>query len=191
MRRPIIAILGPSEASPVELSHARALGSLCARAGWIVLTGGRPAGVMAEAVLGAKEVPGSITIGILPDTDGPVAEGIDVAIRTDVGHARNNINVLTGDVVVACGVSSAGTASEVALALRNGRPTVLLGAAPEAVAFFRDFVPDLLHLAASPAGAVDIIENRLDVRRAPPWPTTAPPQQAPPVPAGSRRQPIA
>ena len=44
---------------------------------------------------------------------------------TNLADARNLINVLTSDVVVAC-AGSAGTLSEVALALKNGKTVLLL-----------------------------------------------------------------
>jgi hypothetical protein len=47
------------------------------------------------------------------------------------------INVLTSDAVVACGVTGPGTASEVALAMKVGKPVILLGASDEARTFFR------------------------------------------------------
>ncbi|HEV2086130.1 MAG TPA: hypothetical protein VGR09_13720, partial [Gemmatimonadales bacterium] len=48
-RRPIIGIMGAGLASSGSLAAARELGALVAERGWIVLTGGRPAGVMAAA----------------------------------------------------------------------------------------------------------------------------------------------
>lgn len=135
-RKPVIAIVGSTDEGAER--NARALGTLVATRGWVVLTGGRDHGVMRAAAMGAKAptlAPG-LTIGVLPDAHAAVAPEIDVAIVTGMGEARNNAIVLSGDVVVACGVDGPGTASEVALALRNGKHVVLLGAAPEAVAFF-------------------------------------------------------
>jgi uncharacterized protein (TIGR00725 family) len=133
----------------------------------VVLTGGRPAGVMEAACAGAKSVAGSLTVGVLPTgPDGPVSAQVDVAVFTALGEARNAINVLSSDVVVACGVEGPGTASEVALALRAQRPTVLLGAAPAAVAFFRTIAGDeALYEAESPEAVIEIIEQRLRVPR--------------------------
>src|SRR5688572_15539909 len=130
--------MGGSAAEPWTLEAAHRLGRLVAEAGWVVLTGGRPAGVMEAASMGAKSVPGGITIGILPSgPDGPVSVAVDIAVFTGIGEARNAINVLSSDVVVACGAGGAGTASEVALALRLARPTILVAPSPEAAAFFR------------------------------------------------------
>src|SRR4249919_1599470 len=115
--------MGASDPGPSTLSAAHQLGRLVAEAGWVVLTGGRPAGVIDAASAGAQSVPGSLTLGILPSgPDGPVSPRVDVAVFTGVGEARNAINVLSSDVVIACGVEGPGTASEVALALRLARP---------------------------------------------------------------------
>jgi uncharacterized protein (TIGR00725 family) len=166
-RRPVIGVMGASEPHSHTLHAARLLGRLAAEAGWAVLTGGRPTGVMEAACAGAKSVPGSLTIGILPSgPDGPVSAHVDVAVFTGVGEARNVINVLSSDVVVACGVEGPGTASEVALALRLARPTVLLAAAPTASAFFRTIAGrEMLHELPTPESVIEFIEERLGVPR--------------------------
>jgi uncharacterized protein (TIGR00725 family) len=97
-----------------------------------------------------------------------VSRHVDVAVFTGVGEARNAINVLSSEVVVACGVESPGTASEVALALQAGRPTVLLAPTPTASAFFRTMVGrGSLHEAPTPEGVIALIEEQLGVPR---WP---------------------
>ncbi|MGH7508514.1 MAG: cytochrome [Gemmatimonadales bacterium] len=166
-RRPVIGVMGAGEPQSLTLHAARRLGQLAAEAGWVVLTGGRPAGVMEAACAGAKSVPGSLTIGILPTgPDEPVSAHVDVAVFTGVGEARNVINVLSSDVVVACGVEGAGTASEVALALKLGRPTVLLAAAPAASAFFRTIASrGMLHEVQAPESVIEFIEQHLGIPR--------------------------
>ncbi len=168
-RRPVIGVMGASAASPTTLELARTLGRLVAEAGWVVLTGGRPAGVMDAACAGARMVAGSLTIGILPSgPEGPVSPRVDLAIFTGIGEARNAINVLSSDVVVACGVEGPGTASEVALALRLGRPTILLAPGSSATAFFREIAGETtLHQASTAEAAIDLIEHRLGIGR---WP---------------------
>jgi uncharacterized protein (TIGR00725 family) len=168
-RRPVIGVMGASAASPAALELARRLGRLIAEAGWVVLTGGRPAGVMDAACAGAKSVAGSLTVGVLPSgPDGPVGGQVDVAIFTGIGEARNAINVLSSDAVVACGVEGPGTASEVALALRLGRPIVLLAPGPAAARFFQEVAGDaVLHQVASPEAAIEMIEQQFGIRR---WP---------------------
>lgn len=42
-----------------------------------------------------------------------------------MGSSRNNINVLTSDIVIGIGVG-AGTTSEIALAIKTGKPILLL-----------------------------------------------------------------
>jgi predicted Rossmann-fold nucleotide-binding protein len=64
--------------------------------------------------------------------------------------------VLTGDVVISCGVGGAGTASEIALALKAGKPVVLLGASEEAQGYFKTIGRELVHVASTPAEAVQI-----------------------------------
>jgi uncharacterized protein (TIGR00725 family) len=122
---------------------------------------------MEAACAGAKSVAGSLTVGVLPTgPDGPVSAHVDLAIFTALGEARNAINVLSSDVVVACGVEGPGTASEVALALKARRPTVLLTVAPAAVAFFRAVAGgETLHEAGTPEGVIEIIEQRLRIPR--------------------------
>lgn len=158
-RRPVIGVMGAGDgASPADVALAERLGEAVAGAGWVLLTGGRDAGVMAAACRGAKRIPGSLTIGILPSAGGPAAPDVDVAIFTGMGEARNAINVLSSTVVVACGSGGPGTASEVALAVKAGRPVVLLRVAPEAEAFFRSLGGSVL-VAASPDDVVAVIRR--------------------------------
>jgi uncharacterized protein (TIGR00725 family) len=166
-RRPVIGVMGGSASAPSTLDAARRLGRLAAEAGWVVLTGGRPAGVMEAASEGAKSVPGSLTVGILPSgPEGPVSAAVDIAVFTGVGEARNAINVLSSDVVVACGVEGPGTASEVALALRLARPTILLAPSTEAAAFFRTIeAQGSLYEVGNPEAAMEVIEYRLGIPR--------------------------
>jgi uncharacterized protein (TIGR00725 family) len=135
-RTPVIGIMGAGKAGERSLALAHRLGRLVAERGWIVLTGGRPEGVMGAASAGAKTVPGSVTLGILPSASGGVGPDVDIAVFTGLGDGRNALNVLTSDVVVACGVEGPGTASEVALALKAQKPVVLLAPSPESAAFF-------------------------------------------------------
>jgi uncharacterized protein (TIGR00725 family) len=159
--------MGASEPAPSTLEAAGRLGRLVAEAGWAVLTGGRPAGVMEAASAGAKAVPGSLTIGVLPTgPEGPVSPYVDVAVFTGLGEARDAVNVLSSDVVVACGVEGPGTAAEVALALKAGRPTVLLAPLPEAAAFFRLLAGNrALHQVPTPEAAIALIERQLGIPR--------------------------
>jgi len=81
---------------------------------------------MEAAARGATET-GGTAIGILPDEDRGRANGyLSYSVATGTGQARNLAVVCSGDVVVAVG-GEYGTLSEVALALKVGRPVVSLG----------------------------------------------------------------
>jgi uncharacterized protein (TIGR00725 family) len=68
-----------------------------------------------------------MTIGILPTYDKDSANyWVDVVIPTGLGHARNNLVAATGDGVIGVG-GSWGTLSELAIAMRMGKPVVVIG----------------------------------------------------------------
>ncbi len=142
MRKLIVGVMGPGAgATPENLTAAYNLGKAIAQAGWVLLTGGRAAGVMAAASQGAKAA-GGLTVGILPEKDHQgLADSIDIAICTDLGNGRNNVNVLSADVVVAVGLGL-GTVSEIALALKNRKPVILWQPSSAAQAFFTELAPD-------------------------------------------------
>ncbi|MBH0193214.1 MAG: LOG family protein [Nitrospira sp.] len=154
--------MGPAKAKKKDLDNARTLGELIARRGWVVLTGGRDVGVMDAACEGAKRVGGSLTIGVLPTAKDKVSRHVDVPIITEMGSGRNNINVLTSHVVIACGLTGSGTVSEVALAVKGGRPVILVDASPADVAFFRKLGKRLVAAAASPEEAIALIMKQVE-----------------------------
>lgn len=124
-RKPIIGVMGGGSVSQEVYDMAVELGALIAKNGWILLNGGRDAGVMRASAEGAKRE-GGMTIGILPgDSKEEASDFIDIPIVTDMSDARNLINVLSSDIVVAC-PGSAGTLSEVALALKNHKIVIFL-----------------------------------------------------------------
>lgn len=146
MRKVIIGVMGVGEkATTDDLENAYQLGQMIAEEGWILLTGGRKAGVMNAASIGAKSVNG-LTIGILPGKDKrEVSEAVDIAIFTDMGNARNNINLLSSDVIIACGMG-AGTASEITLALKSNKKVILLNQNEESQSFFKKLSPDNIYI---------------------------------------------
>jgi len=160
-RKTIIGVIGPGEqATEHDLQNAYQLGYLIAQQGWILLTGGRNVGVMEAANQGAKAAQG-LTVGILPgnDTSG-VSLAVDIAIITDMGNARNNINVLSSDVVIACGMG-AGTASEIALAIKSNKPVILLKNDLNSNDFFQKLAPKNIDIAQSVNDAIALTQNIL------------------------------
>ncbi len=133
----IVGIMGPGEnATPEENEWAYALGAAVARKGWVVLTGGREFGVMEAALKGAADN-GGLTIGILP-SDNPTGSSryARIKILTGMGSARNNINILSSHILVVIGMA-AGTASEVALAIKAGKRIILYRPDELTLSFFR------------------------------------------------------
>lgn len=159
--KPIIGVMGPGQfASEKDEANAFELGQRIAQEGWIVLCGGRNAGVMDAVCKGAKSA-GGTTIGILPgaNRDG-MSRAVDIPIVTGMGNARNNINVLSSDVVIACGIGS-GTASEIALALKANKNAILLTEDETSQVFFKNLHSANIAIAASPSEAIALTRTIL------------------------------
>jgi uncharacterized protein (TIGR00725 family) len=138
MSKIIIGVMGPGEnATPDENDMAYDLGKAIAQEGWITLTGGRSFGVMDASLKGASEI-GGMTIGILPgDNDKNSSEHAQIKIITSMGSGRNYISVLSSHVIVVLGMA-AGTASEVALALKSRKKVILLNQDEITIRFFKN-----------------------------------------------------
>jgi uncharacterized protein (TIGR00725 family) len=131
-----------------------------AQQGWVTLSGGRACGVMDAVCRGVKSA-GGLTLGILPTENKSNASlSLDIAIPTGIGNARNNINVLASDVIVACGMG-AGTASEIALALKVQKTVILLNSTPEAQTFFTSLDAELVEVASTVSEAIEQIKRVL------------------------------
>ena len=117
-----VAVVGASVADAATAGLAEELGAELGRRGAVVVCGGL-GGVMEAACRGARSV-GATTVGILPGDDRRAANAyVDVAVATGMGEGRNVVVVRSADVVVAV-AGEFGTLSEIALALRLGRPVV-------------------------------------------------------------------
>lgn len=136
--RHYVAVVGPGEAVDGETDAvAREVGRLLAEAGAVVVCGGL-GGVMTAVARGARAGGGTV-VGLLPGDDRAAAnEYLSVALPTGLGQARNVLVVTAADAVIAVGMN-AGTLSEVALAVRAGKPVVQVAA------------PLVAELAASPS----------------------------------------
>jgi uncharacterized protein (TIGR00725 family) len=121
----LIAVVGPGGTVDDSLRDAaERVGSLLARAGQVVVTGGLD-GVMAAASRGAAAAGGTV-VALLPGDDPADAnEHAGVVIATGLGQGRNVLVVRSASGVIAVG-GSWGTLSEVAIAMRLGKPVVWL-----------------------------------------------------------------
>jgi len=121
-----IAVIGSSEPRPEAIAVAEEVGGVIAGLGAVLICGGL-GGTMEAAARGAKGK-GGLTIGILPTYDKESANRfIDIVIPTGLGHARNVVVAACGDAVVAL-PGEHGTRSEVAIALKLGKPVFGIGA---------------------------------------------------------------
>jgi uncharacterized protein (TIGR00725 family) len=155
-RKSVIAVVGSGNEIEPAVANAREIGRMIAEHGWVLITGGRNAGVMRAANEGAKQIDESLTVGILPDKVTEISPAVDVAIVTGVGEARNNIVVLSADVVMACGVDDPGTASEVSLAIKAGKPVIVVSVSAATRAFLAEIGGSCIRFVDTPAEAIEI-----------------------------------
>lgn len=149
-RAPTVAVIGQGACDAATAARAEEVGALLARAGCTVVTGGL-GGVMEAASRGARAAGGRV-VGVLPGEDPDAANPhVEIAVASGMGDARNAIlaNTAAGFVAVA---GSHGTLSEIAFALKRGKPVVSLGSWE---------VDPAVEVAASPGEAVAWILARL------------------------------
>ncbi len=131
---------------------AEEVGRLLAERHCTVVTGGLGE-VMAAAHRGAKQA-GGTTVAILPGEDRRHANPwADHVVVTGVGHARNLAVAASGDAVIAVG-GAWGTVTEIAFAMRLGRPAVILEGGPLVAGVPR---------VATPLEAVQLVLAALEV----------------------------
>jgi uncharacterized protein (TIGR00725 family) len=124
-RERYIAVVGASAGTPAELALGEAVGRGLAEAGAVLVCGGM-GGVM-EAAAGGCLKAGGKTVGILPgDSRLDANPYLTIAVATGLGESRNVVVVRTSDAVIAVH-GEFGTLSEIALALKMGKPVVGLG----------------------------------------------------------------
>lgn len=133
MRNILIAIVGSgSEENPELLSKARQAGELLAENGFALITGGL-GGIMEAASAGAQSKGGTV-IGILPGARADQANRhVRIAIATGLGEARNAVIAAAADALIAV-AGELGTLSEIALALKLGKPVFTLNSQWEGIA---------------------------------------------------------
>ncbi len=140
MRMKQVVVIGSSD-DATHSDEARAIGKFIARNGWALITGGR-GGIMEAASRGAADA-GGLVIGILPGESPDEANPYCTAvIPTGMGFARNAVNVLSADVIVAIAGRS-GTLSELAFARIYGKPVICCAfAGGWSAEFPRTFIDD-------------------------------------------------
>jgi uncharacterized protein (TIGR00725 family) len=117
-----VAVCGPGDATEAERSDAEEVGRRLAESDAVLVCGGL-GGVMDAAARGARAA-GGLAIGLLPGaTRAGSSPELTVSIPTGLGEARNALVVRAADVVIAIS-GEFGTLSELALALKLGRPVV-------------------------------------------------------------------
>ena len=81
---------------------------------------------------------------------------------TDMGAARNNINAISSDIIVAIGIN-AGISSEISLALqpRASKPVILLNPNKETKTFFKMIRSELVHTAETATEVIKIAKQLL------------------------------
>ncbi|MCZ6817008.1 MAG: TIGR00725 family protein [Planctomycetota bacterium] len=123
-RRPLVSVIGSSEADANMIRLAEEVGAVVAKLGAGLVTGGRT-GIMSAASKGCAEAGGTV-IAVIPGTDMDEANGYaHYVIPTGLGWARNVITGIAGDVIVVIG-GAAGTLSEIAFAWMYDRPVIAL-----------------------------------------------------------------
>ena len=98
--RYVVGVMGPAKARRKDIENARALGELIARREWVLLTGGRDVGVMHAANQGAKKVPRSLTVGVLPTTRDKISKYVDDVSKLQVeNRAQATVQALKRGLV--------------------------------------------------------------------------------------------
>ena len=174
-----VAVFGGSRVPPgsAEYAEAYAVGKLLARAGFVVMNGGY-AGTMEASARGAKEN-GGRAVGVLSDEFSWLAPNVylDETVKSEDLFARiREMQQRADGFIVLKG--SMGTLAELTLVWnlakidqKYRKPIIVLGAAWASVLqSWREHLPitdeeaRLLHIAAQPEEAVDLLRQQLAIR---------------------------
>ena len=152
--------MGPNNATKENLKDAYEIGKYVANKGYTVLTGGLNIGIQNEGLKGAKSSNG-LTIGIMPFNEPEkFSEYVDIPIITNMRSGRNYINVLSSNLVIACGID-VGTVSEISLSLvkTNNKKVILVGALNEANELFIKLRKDNVFVAKDYNECINILNT--------------------------------
>lgn len=139
-----VGVIGAGVRAAETDALAEQVGRGVAERGAVLVCGGL-GGVMEAACRGARAA-GGRTLGLLPGSDrGAANPHVELAVPTGMGELRNGLIVRAADALIAVG-GEWGTLSEIALALKLGKPVVGLRTWP-------------LHRAGAPEEAIVVSED--------------------------------
>ena len=152
MERPYhIGLIGAGECSDDTYRLARDMGYEIGKKGWLLICGGL-GGVMEGAARGCSEA-GGMTVGILPGLNkGSANPYVRIPMPTGLGDGRNLLVVRASDALIAI-AGGYGTLSEIALALKAGKPVI-------GIETWRDIRG--IHYAADPHEAIQAVIRLLE-----------------------------
>lgn len=128
LRKLMIGVIGAGRATEEGYRQAMEVGGLLAEQNAVLICGGL-GGVMEGACRGCSNRGGE-AVGILPGGDASDANPyVTLAIPTNMGHARNIIIAHSAQALIAI-EGEYGTLSEMAVALKLGRPVIALNSWP-------------------------------------------------------------
>jgi uncharacterized protein (TIGR00725 family) len=123
-RKKQVTVIGRYDATESQYAQGMAIGRMLAELNLVAVTGGR-AGLMEAVARGCVEA-GGLSVGLLPGAEFNESNPYNtIVIPTGIGYARNSMNVLAADAVVAVG-GAAGTLSEMAYAWSYKKPIIAL-----------------------------------------------------------------
>ena len=151
MKRPLhVGVIGAGACDSEIYALAQEVGRKIAEKGWVLICGGL-SGVMEAAARGCVEA-GGTSVGILPGLKASEANPfIRIPIPTGLGEARNVLVVRASEALVAVS-GGYGTLSEIALALKTGKPVIGLKTWPNI---------EHVQYAETTARAVELVEKAL------------------------------
>jgi uncharacterized protein (TIGR00725 family) len=148
-----IGVIGAGSCPEAVEGLARDVGFEIGKRGWVLICGGL-GGVMTAAAKGCVDA-GGTTVGILPGLEKESANPyITIPLPTGLQEGRNLLVVRASDVLIAIS-GGYGTLSEIALALKGGKPVIGLQT-------WKD-IPDILY-AGTAREAVEAAARLLGVK---------------------------